>query len=374
MGVTSLLAARGLERRYSGRLVVQVTELDLAAGEVLAILGPNGAGKSTLFRLLLLLERADAGVILFAGREVRPGDAQALRRMAGVFQRPHLFAGTVASNVEFGLGGRGLPRTQRRQRTARALEWLGLSALAASPVQSLSGGEAQRVALARALVLEPEILMLDEPTANLDVTTRRRFREDLERLTRAHAGAALLITHDPTDAFALADRIAVMDGGRIVQVGSPEELVLNPATPFVAAFTGAELLLDGVVREREEGLVTVQVGGARLLATAAAGESELLAAGSPVHVAYRPEDVLLARTEPVPETSARNRFTLQVAATAPAGALVRARLEGELRLAALLTRRSAESLGLAPGVAVSVQLKATALRAFPAAGRRASGA
>src|SRR5690606_20600959 len=237
-----VLSAEGLQRRYGGRLVLDVDRIDVRRSEVLAVLGPNGAGKSTLFRLLLLLERPDAGRIHFEGRAVSPGDRAAMRRMAGVFQRPMLFAGSVESNVALGLRARGVPRRERARRVAEALAWVGLERLAHVPVGTLSGGEAQRVALARALVVEPDVLLLDEPTANLDVTVRRRFREDLERLVRQRAGAVVLITHDPAEAFAIADRVAVIQEGRIVQVGTPTDVVMDPATPFVAAFTGAELL------------------------------------------------------------------------------------------------------------------------------------
>src|SRR5690606_8124742 len=137
---------------------------------------PNGAGKSTLFRLLLAVEAPDAGRVLLDGRPVRPGDRIARRRMAGVFQRPYLFAGSVATNVAYGLASRGLSRVARDRRVAEMLEPLDLSARAYGPVHRLSGGEAQRVALARALAPRPDVLLLDEPTANLDVTVRRRFR------------------------------------------------------------------------------------------------------------------------------------------------------------------------------------------------------
>ncbi|MGH7505432.1 MAG: ABC transporter ATP-binding protein, partial [Longimicrobiales bacterium] len=233
-----LLRAEGLIRRYGGRTVVDVDALEVRPGEVVAVLGPNGAGKSTLFRLLLLLERPDAGRILLDGRPVAPGDAAAAKRIAGVFQRPYLFEGTVAANIGYGLQARGVPAAERRLRVDEALDWLEIGALRDEPVHTLSGGESQRVALARALVVQPDLLLLDEPTANLDVSVRRRFREDLERLARRRARSALLITHDPGDAFALADTVAVMQAGRIVQSCAPDRLVLEPATPFIAAFTG----------------------------------------------------------------------------------------------------------------------------------------
>ncbi|MGH7574882.1 MAG: ABC transporter ATP-binding protein [Longimicrobiales bacterium] len=360
-----LLRAERLQRRYGSQLVVDVDVLEVRAGEIVAVLGPNGAGKSTLFRMLLLLERPDAGRVLLDGRPVRTGETAAMRRLAGVFQEPFLFDGTVQMNVEFGLRGRKLSRTERTERARGALSWLGLEALSSRRVRTLSGGEAQRVALARALVLAPDLLLLDEPTANLDATVRRRFREDLEILARTHARAALMITHDPTDAFSLADRIAVMQSGRIVQHGTPEALVLEPATPFVATFTGAELLLDGVVRGFEEELPLIELtGGAVVLATVGP-EADRPAVGARVHVAYRPEDVVLTMPGAEGVTSAVNRFPAEVAALIPAGGLVRVRLRGAPELAALVTRRSVETLGLAPGKPVVAQLKAAALRAFP---------
>ncbi len=359
-----ILSAHGLVRHYAQRTVVDIAALHVERGEILAILGPNGAGKSTLFRLLLLLERADAGVIRLNGVPVRAGDP-AMNRLAGVFQRPYLFSGTVESNIAYGLRAHGVARNDRSSRVLRSLEQLGLTPLRDADVRRLSGGEAQRVALARALAVEPDVLLLDEPTANLDVTAKRRFREDLERTVRSGAPAAILITHDPGDAFALADRIAVMQDGRIVQEGQPDDLVFEPASPFIAAMTGAELLLDGIVDRIDDGLTLVAMAGGAFL-TAVAADPGGLAPGRPVHVGYRPEDVLLADAGDAGVTSAINRFALRVAALAPAGALVRVRLDGEIRLTAMVTRHSADALALNVGSFIIAQLKATALRAFAA--------
>ncbi|MGH7552982.1 MAG: ABC transporter ATP-binding protein, partial [Longimicrobiales bacterium] len=253
----------------------------------------------------------------------------------------------------------------RVDRVREALSWVGLETMKTRSVRDLSGGEAQRVALARALVLAPELLVLDEPTANLDTTVRRRFREDLERLARTHARAAILITHDPTDAFSLADRIVVMQDGVVVQQGSPEALVLDPATPFIATFTGAELLLDGAVCGFDEGLPLIELTAGVMIMVSPATDREPLVVGQRVHVAYRPEDVVLAPAGAAAVTSALNRFPLQVDTLTPAGGLVRVRLGGQLQLTALITRRSAETLGLEAGGPVIAQLKAAALRAYP---------
>ena len=361
---TARLSAEGLVRRYGGREVVRVDRLEVRPGEVVAVLGPNGAGKSTLFRLLLLLERPDAGTVRLDGVAVSPGDGSARRRLAGVFQRPYLFAGSVADNLRFGLRAGGVPRGEWDARVEAVMREVGVMKLRDADVRTLSGGEAQRVALGRALVLEPAVLLLDEPTANLDVTIRRRFREELGGVMRERAGAVVLITHDAADAFDLADRVAVLEEGRVTQVGTPEDLTTDPATPFIAAFTGAELLLDGVIEAAGEGTVETRVGDALLVARAAVPD---LAVGDRVHVRYRPEDVTLAPAAAGDsEVSARNRIPMRVRSVTPAGGLIRVRLDGPLTLASLVTRGSAERLGLEVGAHVTALLKTTALHVFSA--------
>ncbi|HSJ05305.1 MAG TPA: ABC transporter ATP-binding protein [Longimicrobiales bacterium] len=365
--VDTILSAECLVRRYGGRTVVDVAALELRPGEVLAVVGPNGAGKSTLFRLLLLLERADAGVIRFMGEAVRHGGRPRRGRMAGVFQRPVLFSGTVRSNVRFAASSLGLSRSERERRVETALGWLGLESLADAPVAQLSGGEAQRAALARAVVLEPDVLFLDEPTANLDVTMRRRFRLDLERVARRHARGIVVITHDPVEALGMADRIAVLSGGRIVQSGTPEDLVLRPGSPFIAELTGAELILRGVVGGIEDGVCSVAVGrGVTLLAAAIPADPPVK--GGRAVVAYRPEDVVLEPQGGGHDTSAMNRIPVRVSAVVPAGGMTRVHIAATADpgtvLTALVTRRSAEALGLRAGMDAVAQLKATALHAW----------
>lgn len=348
-----LLSARGLRQSYHGRTVVEVAELSVATGEVLAVLGANGAGKSTLFRLLLGLERPEAGTVTRTGRT------------AGVFQRPYLFDGTVADNIAYGL--KDGSAQERRARVTELAELFGLSGMLQSHVHRLSGGEAQRVALARALAVRPDVLLLDEPTANLDAPLRRQFREDLLRSVRALSQSALIITHDSADAFGLADRIAVMEQGRIVQMGTPDELLAEPGTSFVATFTGAELLLNGSITDIVEDLVHVALteGGA-VWAALPRGRSWSVQRGARVHVAYRPEDVVISPVDSTVELSSRNHFHLRVAALSGTAGLIRLRLEGEPPLSAVLTRTSCESLGIHPGREVIAHLKAAALRALPA--------
>ena len=355
-----LLEARGLARSYGGRPVVQVDQLRIHRGEVVAVLGPNGAGKSTLFRLLLALEQPDAGEVLLGGAPLSTGDDRARRRLVGVFQNPHLFSGTVRHNLRFGLRAHDVPRADWADRIDRIVRELGIAPLVDADVTRLSGGEARRVALARGLVLEPDVLLLDEPTASLDVTVRRRFREELGRVMRERAGAVLLITHDASDAFDLADRVAVMEEGRIVQDGTPEELTTEPATAFVAAFTGAELLLDGEVEQVGDGTLEVATGGTTLVARCPEGR---LSPGDRVHVRYRPEDVILTRADD-PDTSARNQLRMTVRSVTPVGGMVRVRLEGPVTLASLVTRASAERLGVEPGAGITALVKTAALTVY----------
>jgi ABC-type Fe3+/spermidine/putrescine transport system ATPase subunit len=372
-----LLHAQGIVRRYGGRTVLDIDDLSVEAGEVLAIVGPNGAGKSTLFRTLLLLERPDAGLVRVNGTVMRRHDPRARGQLAGVFQRPALFTGTVRQNIGFGLRARGVRGAAQRDRTDAALSWLELESLAERPVHTLSGGEAQRVALARALVLEPQVVLLDEPTSSLDVTVRRRFRQDLERVARLRARGVVLITHDAVEAFALADRIAVMHDGRIAQIGAPDEIMLRPGTPFVAELTGAELLLHGTVQSVDEGLAAVRIGTDLVVWSAvrrqdAPGNSDTTTdsgrfrPGAAVVVAYRPEDVILAAPGGGQETSAVNRFAVSVDTIVPAGALMRVRVRTDdgIVLHALLTRRSVELLELSPARRVAAHIKAAALHAW----------
>lgn len=350
-----LLGAHHLRHGYRGRTVVDVEELAVTSGEILAVLGTNGAGKSTLFRLLLGLEKPLAGTVTCSGRA------------AGVFQRPYLFDGSIADNIEYGAKAIGQAPAERRMRVAALADMFGLTRMLDTRIHQLSGGETQRVALARALAVEPDVLVLDEPTANLDAPVKRQFREDLLRSVRTHARSALVITHDSADAFGLADRIAVMENGRIVQTGTPDELLAEPRTPFVAAFTGADLLLNGTVTAVAEDLVQVALAeGGSVWAALPQDRGWTVERGARVHVAYRPEDVVLSSIESSTELSARNQFRLRVASLAGAGGLLRLRLEGAPALSAVVTRTSCESLGIRPGREVIAHLKAAALRALPA--------
>jgi tungstate transport system ATP-binding protein len=234
----SLAALWAVRVDRGGRRILDLPHLSVRAGETLAILGRNGAGKSTLLKVLGLLMHPDSGEVLLHGRAVRPADRPAWRRrMAAVFQQPLLLDITVERNVGLGLRLRKRPRVEIRQRVEIWLERLGIAALRGRRARQLSGGEAQRVSLARALVLEPELLLLDEPFSALDAPTRADLIQILSDLIAAHRITTVLVTHDAREAAVLADRIAVLERGRILQIGACAEVLNAPASPEIAGLT-----------------------------------------------------------------------------------------------------------------------------------------
>ncbi len=339
--------------------ILSVDEVEVRGGEILAVLGPNGAGKSTLLRVLAGLERPGGGSVSAFGTTGREADSLLRRRSAFVFQRPHLWAGSVRENMGLGLRLRGTPADELAGRVQQAAAQLGIETLLDRDARSLSGGEAQRVAIGRAMALEPDILFLDEPASNLDAMARGSLIEDLDRLARDGRHATVIATHDRADAFSLADRVIVMRDGHIVQTGQPEDLFENPVDPFIAAVTGAELSFRATVVGSDGGLLRIRAGNSDL---AAVGEAE---PGDRVRVVYRPEDLFLSKARI--EASPRNRFRARVTEIRPAGSLERVRLEGDgHHWVAVITRAAADELALELDSEIWVQVKATALHAFHA--------
>jgi ABC-type Fe3+/spermidine/putrescine transport system ATPase subunit len=234
----SRLVLDGIAKRFGAHEVLAGVSLALEPGEIVALLGPSGSGKTTLLRILAGFERADAGTIRLGDERIDPQKPE--RRGFGmVFQHyalvPHL---TVGGNVAFGLESRGLAAAEISERVAAALARVDLAGFERRSVGELSGGQQQRVALARALAPEPRVLLLDEPLSNLDPTLRERTRRELARRLREIGVTTVLVTHEQEEAFELGERVALLDGGRLAQIGTPRELYERPATPFVAGFVG----------------------------------------------------------------------------------------------------------------------------------------
>jgi len=243
-----VLIATALEKRFGAVRALAGLDLAIKPGEFFALLGASGSGKSTLLRVLAGFDAPDAGTLRLDGQDLRPVPPWA-RPINMMFQSYALFPHmNVADNIAYGLKRAGVPVEERRNRIAAALELVGLQGLEARKPQQLSGGQKQRVALARSLVMRPRLLLLDEPMAALDAGLRERTGLELRALQRKTDAAFIMVTHDQQEALALADRIAVLEGGRVAQIGPPQEVYARPATRFVARFLGAANVLEGRMR------------------------------------------------------------------------------------------------------------------------------
>ena len=333
-------------------------DLDVNPGELLALLGPNGAGKSTVLRSLAGLVPIDDGRIAVdeivvdepaSDTFVEPED----RPIGFVFQDYLLFEHmTVLENVAYGLRARKTPKADAR---ATAREWIdrvGLAEYADQRPRSLSGGQAQRAALARALATNPRLLLLDEPLAALDAGTRGSVRRDLRRHLETFDGMRILVTHDPVDAYALADRVAILDSGRIVQIGTLAEVTAHPRSRYVADLVGVNLVA-GVVAD---GVLATDAGAHVVIADALPGLS---------FAVIRPHSIALAR-EPADGSSARNTWSGTIADIDRLGDRVRIRIDGQLPLTAEITVAALDALHLRPGDDIHASVKATDIEVYPA--------
>ena len=342
------LDARIVVRRAGFTLDLALTA---AAGEVVALLGPNGAGKTTALRALAgLVGMADGHITLDGERLDRTPPEQ--RRIGVVFQDyllfPHLSA---LDNVAFGPRCRHVPRKQAREQARQWLDRVGLAEHVRSKPRQLSGGQAQRVALARALAAEPKLLLLDEPLAALDARTRLDTRAQLRGHLSSFPGATVLVTHDPLDALMLADRLVIVEDGRIVQTGDAATITAEPRTDYVARLVGLNLY-----RGRADGTtVTLPDGFSIVTATPQQGD---------VFVAFRPSAVALYPARP--EGSPRNTWRATVTTVSRHGDALRIELDGPIALAADVTPAAAVQLELEPGREVWAGLKATETTTYPA--------
>lgn len=275
-----LLAAQRLSKRFpqAQTSAVDRVSLDLGEGEMLALLGPSGCGKTTTLRMIGGFEDPDEGQILLKGRDITHLPPEA-RGIGFVFQDyalfPHL---NVADNVRFGLNR--LPRGQAMARVEEMLALVGLQGLGGRKPHELSGGQQQRVALARTLAVAPPLVLMDEPFSNLDAAMRVETRQEVRKLLKAAGSAAILVTHDQEEAMAIADRIALMEKGRVVQIGTPDEIYRNPVSAFVASFIGRSNILSGTATGME-----VQTEFGRLPLSRAANGA--------VSLSVRPEQIML---------------------------------------------------------------------------------
>ncbi|AYY14342.1 ATP-binding cassette domain-containing protein [Actinobacteria bacterium YIM 96077] len=348
------LAAAVMVRR--DEFVLNV-ELSAEPGEVIVLLGPNGAGKSTLLEVLAGVLRPDTGRISVAGvllddtaRRLHVDKAR--RRVGFVVQDyllfPHM---NVVENVAFGLRARGMRREHAQSHAIAWLERMGLEGFERRKPRELSGGQAQRVALARSLIVDPRLLLLDEPLAALDAGSRPKVRAELRRHLESYPGCTIVVTHDPIEAMLLATRVVVLESGEIVQDGTPSELARHPRTEYVARLVGLNLL-----RGTASGTV-VEVGPHAVVAVA----REVSGA---VYVAFPPHAVTISTDRPV--GSARNVWPGRVTDVEAHGDLVRLTIDGTVPMLADVTPVAVADLGLGPGSDVWASVKASEVTVYPA--------
>ena len=300
---------RGLHKRFGRVTALDHLDLDIRKGEFFTLLGPSGCGKTTTLRLIGGLEKPDGGTIFVDGQCLASTDRRQFvnpekRNMGMVFQSyalwPHM---TVFENVAYPLTLRRVKKAVIQEKVRDVLALLGLAGLEERPAPALSGGQQQRVALARALVFSPDVLLLDEPLSNLDAQLRDELRIELKSLQRRLGLTVILVTHDQIEALSLSDRIAILNGGRIDQIGTPEAVYHLPATPFVRDFLGKIFALGGTVQDLAGDRIGVKLKGmeagpvAIQPAHAVACNGDI-AIGGDVVVAIRPEQIAISQTRP----------------------------------------------------------------------------
>lgn len=334
--------------------VLNIPSFYLADQEILSLIGPNGSGKSTLLLTLSGLLKPVTGRILFRGRVIGP-DQEVLdyrRRIAMVFQEPLLFDTTVFNNVAAGLKIRGMPREEIRAKATEGLERFNIAHLTGRSARKLSGGEAQRASLARALATGPEVLLLDEPFAALDPPTRQAIITDMEKIIRQTGIAVVLVTHDASEALRLSDRIMVMDKGRIVQSGSPVEVMNRPANRFVAEFGGMESIIPGTVLKKSNGAVLISINGG---AIEARGD---LSPGEKVLCGIRPENVEIDNHPSSHSGNYENVFSGKITGITSVGPFLKITVDCGFPLVAYITRGTIPELKLALGEPMAASFKA----------------
>jgi molybdopterin-binding protein len=328
--------------------------LEVGRGEYLVIIGPTGAGKTILLETIAGLYPPDSGRITMDGEDITsllPRD----RNICMVYQDymlfPHL---TVEKNIGFGLKSRKIPADEADRMVRKMAELLSIDHLLHRYPDTLSGGEQQRTAIARALVMEPDLLLLDEPLSALDGHTREAMGKELKRLHRVTKVTVLHITHNFEEVFALAEKVAVMNQGRIEQVGPPDEIFRRPASEFIASFTGVENIFRGICASGPDAS-TITLGGLTLVSSTCKEEGE-------VYATIRPEDILISR-DPV-TSSARNSFPGIITGFVNNGMVVKITVDIGVPMVSVLTRQGFEELGLTEGQRVYLTFKAAAVHVF----------
>jgi len=345
-----------LKQTREERDILKGINLKVERGEVHALIGPTGAGKTTLLRLIALLDKPSAGKIIIDGKDAACSEKDRLelrRRMAFILQKPVVFNLSVYDNVAYGLKWRGMDGKQVHEKINSILETVGIARYGKRNARTLSGGEMQRVAIARAIATAPEVLLMDEPSANLDPVTSAKIEDLIASIIKKEKITVVMATHDMEQGQRLADNISVMVDGEIAQTGRAREIFEAPGNRQIAEFVGMENIIDGNITACESGMVVIDAKGRAIEAVA---DCDI---GEPVSVCFRPEDVTVALARL--SSSARNSLEGTISLIAHSGPLCRVEIDCGFPLVALVTRRSAEEMGLKRGVKVYGAVKAVSI-------------
>jgi len=351
-----LIETRDLWQRWDGEDILKNINLRVERGEIFALIGPTGAGKTTLLRLIDMLDTPAAGKVFFDGADVNASEKIRLemrRRISFVLQKPVVFNTSVYDNVACGLRWRGMSSRRVREKVDDILETVGLTGYKNRNARTLSGGEVQRVAVARAIAVQPEVLLLDEPTANLDPVSASKIEELIADVIKRGTITVIMATHDMSQGQRLADRIGVLVNGEMVQSGDPREIFASPGNRQVAEFVGMENIIDGVVTSNEGEMAAIDINGRIIEAVT---EYDV---GEEVSVCMRPEDVTVALAKL--SSSARNCLAGNITWTVSAGPLCRVEIDCGFPMVALVTIRSAGEMGLKKGTQVYATFKAVSI-------------
>jgi tungstate transport system ATP-binding protein len=353
----SLITLLNIGIQREGRYLLKDINLEVGRGEVLALIGPTGAGKTTLLRVVDLLEAPTSGKIFFDGELITNSPTLRLktrRRMAFVLQKPIVFNMSVYENIACTLHWHGLNKRCISEKVHDALKMVNLLDYQHRNARTLSGGEMQRVAIARAIAVEPEILLMDEPSANLDPITAAKIEGLMEEIIKVKGLTVLMSTHDMSQGQRMAENIAVLLNGELVQHGGSRDIFTSPINGEVAEFVGMENILDGIVTSKEsQGLTVIDINGKSIEAITN------FTIGESVFVCIRPEDVTLALARPA--SSARNALQGIVSRIIVSGALCRVEVDCGFPLVAFITRRSSQELALEKAKPVYAIFKATTI-------------
>jgi len=340
-------------KNYGDVVALDNVSLKIRSGEILTVIGPNGAGKTTLLRIMAFIERPTRGEMFFGGEKVDEENRDRFRlRSTLVFQRTALFNADVYNNVSYGLKIRGFPKHEIDEKVGEVLELVKLDGYEGRLVKKLSGGEQQRVSLARALALDTDLLLLDEPTANLDPRSASIIEDTISRVNRDYGTTIVVATHNMFQAKTISGILALLLGGRLVEVGSPDE-IFERASKELLSFARVENLFSGDASIVDDGNSVIDIGGGVKIEAASALSGR-------VSVYVRPEDIILSKRSI--SSSARNTFTGSIVEVSDLGSIVKLRIDAGREFVVQITKRSFVEMGLNLSSKVYLTFKASSVR------------